>query len=107
MERATQRINELWGAILRLKTPAEARSFFGDLLTAEEIDDFAKRWQAARLLDAGVPYQQIQRETALSSRTVARISSWLKKGFGGYRLMLARLNTSHHTASPPHRRTAV
>lgn len=107
MERNAKRINELWEAVLRLKTSAEAGQFFGDLLTADEIDDFAKRWQAARLLDAGVPYQQIQRETALSSRTVARISSWLKEGFGGYRLMLARLGNSHHPASPPHRRSAV
>lgn len=98
----------LWDAILTLKTTSEARKFFGDLLTDDEITDVAKRWQVARMLNAGASYTLIQKETAMSTRTIARISSWLKEGFGGYRFMLDRMNAHHHTVHPPHRRlTAV
>lgn len=89
--------NELLKAILTLKTPQEARKFFRDLLTEDELVEFGKRWQAARMLDADVPYTNIVKKTGLSSRTIARISWWLEKGMGGYRLMLARV---HHHTSP-------
>ncbi len=106
---ATQREQELWTAVLSLKTPLECQKFFGDLLTADEVVDFAKRWQVARMLSAGVSYTVIQKETALSSRTIARISNWLKEGTGGYRLLLKRTDAtaSHHTVlASPRRRTA-
>ena len=39
------------------------------------------------MLDAGNSYREIEEQTGLSSRTIARISHWLKSGKGGYRLM--------------------
>ncbi len=104
MTTTVQTEQDLWKAILTLKTPAEAGKFFSDLLTKDEITDIAKRWQVARMLSAGDSYQTIQKETALSSRTIARISSWLKEGKGGYQLMLTRINDSHHSVLAPHRR---
>ena len=88
---------DLFQAILSLKSATEAEQFFGDLLTAEEIEEFSKRWQTAQLLDQKVPYTKIQAQTGLSSTTVARISRWLNTGKGGYRLILDR---SHHHTSP-------
>ena len=82
----------LFQAILSLKTKKEAESFFRDLLTAEEIIEFSKRWQTARLLYARVPYTQIQKQTGLSSRTIARISKWLNQGMNGYKTMM----NEHH-----------
>jgi len=102
----SSREQELWTAILSLKTPAECQKFFGDLLTSDEVIDIAKRWQVARMLFAGASYVTIQKETALSSRTIARISNWLKEGTGGYRLLLKRVTAvdSHHTVLAPRRR---
>lgn len=90
--------NELFKAILTLRTLREAKKFFRDLLTEDELLEFGKRWQAARMLDASVPYTAIVKKTGLSSRTVARISRWLTRGMGGYQLVLARLR--HHTPTP-------
>ena len=84
---------ELFRAILRLKNGKEAKDFFRDLLTEQEIIEFSLRWKAAKMLDAKVSYTKICKETGLSSRTVARISKWLNKGMGGYKLMLGNL---HH-----------
>ena len=102
--KATDRRQELWKAVLSLRNAYEADRFFGDLLTAEEIEDFAKRWQVARMLDSGASYVDIRKATDLSTRTIARISSWLKEGLGGYRLMLARLGDHHHALSAHSRR---
>jgi len=79
------------------KNQAEMKKFLRDLLTEAEINEFARRWQAAQMLDQKVPYSKIVQKTGLSSTTVARISKWLKNGAGGYRLLLAKLN--HHRNS--------
>lgn len=83
---------ELYKAILKLKTTNEAKRFFRDLLTIEEITEMSKRWQAARLLNQSQPYRQVAKKTGLSTTTVARVANWLKHGSGGYRLILDRLN---------------
>ena len=83
--------DELFRAILKLKNADEAKRFFRDLLTEPEILDFAERWKVARLLDKGVSYTEISRQVWMSSKTIARIQRWLKRGKGGYRLVLDRM----------------
>jgi TrpR-related protein YerC/YecD len=83
--------DELYHAILTLKTPDEAKAFFRDLLTETEIREITDRWKAARMLAAGIPYTRIIEETGLSSTTVARVAHWVKKGKGGYQLAINRI----------------
>lgn len=92
---------ELFKAILKLKNIKEAKNFFRDLLTEKEIIEFGNRWKAVGMLDKRVPYTKIEKETGLSSRTVARISKWLQNGKGGYGLILKRVNRNHKKKSPP------
>ena len=82
----------LIGAVLSLKNADEARRFLRDLLTENEIEEFARRFQAAMLLAEQRPYSQIERETGLSSTTVARVSKWLYGTEGGYRTVIDRLH---------------
>lgn len=91
-----QQTEELLQAILSLKGIDEAKRFFRDLLTENELNEFANRWKAAQLLDAKVSYSQIEKETGLSSTTVARIAKWLNGELGGYKLVLDKLK-HHHT----------
>jgi len=88
--------NSLFEAILFLKNLDEARSFFRDLLTEEEIKEFANRWLVAQMLTQKIPYSNIEKETGMSSTTIARISKWLNKGLDGYKLLLNRINFHHH-----------
>ena len=87
---STKEIEDLYTAILRLESLEECRRFFRDLLTEYEIKEFVKRWKAARMLANGIPYTQIEEETGLSTRTIARVGRWLKRGKGGYAMMLKR-----------------
>ena len=84
----------LFGAIFNLKHMDEAKKFFRDLLTEKEIKEFGQRWKVARMLAEGTIYTTISKETGMSSTTIARIHKWLKKGEGGYRLVLERLKRS-------------
>ncbi len=89
-----KKTKDLIKVILALKKENEAKIFFRDLLTEKEIIEFGNRWYAANMLSEKISYKDIEKETGLSSRTIARISKWLKTGKGGYRKMLKRLN--HH-----------
>lgn len=99
----------LYKAFLSLKNEEECKRFLRDLLTKQEIQEFTNRWKVARLLDARVQYKKIEKQTGMSSTTIARISKWLTKGMGGYRLILDKINNmnsqqtnikkEHHTPS--------
>ena len=83
--------DDLFRAILKLRTTEEAESFFRDLLTLEELEEAAKRWQVAQLVKEGIPYREIADEVGVSTATVTRVAHWLNSGTGGYRLLLSRL----------------
>jgi len=86
-----QDTDTLFEAILKLKNLDEARRFFRDLLTEKEIMEFGQRWKVARMLARRMRYTKIAQETGMSSTTIARVHKWLKKGMGGYKLILERL----------------
>lgn len=85
--------DELFKAILALKTVDESRAFFRDLLTMDEIAEFTNRFKIARMLDEKKrkPYWQIAQDAKTTTATVTRVAHWLKAGMGGYRLILNRL----------------
>ena len=85
-----QDTNSLFRVILDLDNLTEARNFFRDLLTKKELLEFAQRWKVAKMLSAGKAYVDIEKETGMSSTTIARIQRWLKSGMGGYKLMIKK-----------------
>ena len=96
----TPDVEALFEAILRLETLDEAERFFRDLCTLNELRDMAQRWAVVRLLDAGMHYAEISRETGASTATITRIASWLNHGEGGYRAVLDKLAAARE-AGPP------
>ena len=84
-------------AFLALKNNDEAQRFLRDLMTENEIEEFAKRLAAAQMLSDKIPYSTIAKTTGLSSTTVARVSKWLNGPLGGYKTILSRLH--HHDQS--------
>jgi TrpR-related protein YerC/YecD len=91
----SNKTDNLYEAILALKNQSEAKRFFRDLLTEGEILEFGSRWQAAQMLDKKKTYPEIIKSTGLSTRTIARISQWLKNGRGGYRIIINRFEKKH------------
>ena len=94
-----QKTKELIEVILAIKKEKEAKAFLRDLMTEKEIIELGNRWKAARMLSVNLSYPKIQKETGLSTRTIARISDWIKNGKGGYRTMINKVNIHHHNSS--------
>lgn len=88
----TRELRDLLETILELRTLEEAETLFRDLCTLNELETLSHRWEVARLLDEGLPYQEISRLTGASTATVTRVAHWLRHGEGGYRLALDRRN---------------
>ncbi|HWT40004.1 MAG TPA: YerC/YecD family TrpR-related protein [Dongiaceae bacterium] len=76
------------------------QNFLRDIMTEKEIDEIAARLQAASMLKVGKTYASIVKQTGLSSRTVARISDWLKNGAKGYDAALTIAEKHHIHLSP-------
>jgi TrpR-related protein YerC/YecD len=89
----TDEIKDLLKAVLSLQTLDEAERFFRDLCTLSELEAMAHRWQVAKLVDSGLPYQEVAREAHASTTTVTRVAHWLRHGEGGYRLAIDRRNS--------------
>lgn len=87
----------LYNSFLQLQTEDEVRRYLRDLLTTQEIEEFAERLAVANLLNQKLTYVEISKRTSMSSTTIARISKWLKNGRNGYKLVLSRMH--HHTST--------
>jgi TrpR-related protein YerC/YecD len=86
----TSETTDLFETIVALETPEEAGRFFRDLCTIGELEAMAHRWHAARLIDEGLPYLEVARQTGASTTTVTRVAHWLRHGENGYRQALDR-----------------
>ena len=78
-------------AILKLESKEDAYRFFEDVCTIAEMKSMAQRIEVARLLRAGVTYQEIAKETGASSATISRVNRALIYGADGYRRVLDAL----------------
>ncbi|MBP6084917.1 hypothetical protein KA517_01630 [Candidatus Gracilibacteria bacterium] len=87
---------KFYRAMLQLQTEKEVAAFFRDLLTLSEIDELSQRLEVATLLDQGKTQRVVAKLTDASIATVTRVNQWLKRGTGGYKLVLERLYNHRH-----------
>lgn len=85
-------LNELYESFIALDNDEECKMFFEDLLTTGEVEQFAQRLRAAKLLLQGKTYSQIIEETDISSATLSRVSNCVRRGKGGYKKIIAKMN---------------
>ena len=83
--------DDLFHAIASLQTAEECYAFFEDVCTNKEIMEIAQRLRVAKMLSQGISYQNISKETGVSTATISRVSKCLEYGNGGYRLAIDRM----------------
>ena len=98
------KIKQLFRALLSLKNEDEAARFCRDLLTLPEINELAARLSVAEKLSLGQTQRQVAAETDVSIATVTRVNQWLRRGMGGYNMIIPRIQKivathSHKTQS--------
>ena len=84
-------IDQLFEAVLTLKTVEDCYIFFDDLCTVNEIQSLSQRLEVARMLGKGSTYNQIEAETGASTATISRVKRCLNYGNDGYSMALGRL----------------
>lgn len=91
MKQEDKHIQQLYQAILQLKTMEEVYAFLDDVCTKKEVSDMAIRLEVARLLLEGKTYEQIEQQTTMSSATISRVNRCIQYGPKGYETVLDRL----------------
>ena len=84
----------LCAAVLALRSVEECRNFFRDLCTPAELQAMADRWAVVDLLEHGLPYREIHKQTGVSVTTIGRVARFLTAGNGGYRVVTERLRAA-------------
>ena len=84
-------VDQLFEAILTLKTVDECYKFFEDLCTAPELKAMSQRLHVAKMLHARHVYNDIVTETGASTATISRVNRSLNYGSDGYRIIFKRL----------------
>lgn len=82
--------SDLFEALSLIKTKEEAKIFFEDLCTPNELQALADRWRVIPLIKKGIPYRTIYEQTGVSVTTVGRVARCLSHGSGGYDLIFDR-----------------
>ncbi len=84
-------LDNLFRAILELKTVDECYSFFEDLCTISELKSMSQRMEVALMLRDKRVYTDIAEETGASTATISRVNRCINYGQDGYNLVIDRL----------------
>lgn len=87
-----ENVDELFRAILSLKTADECYRFFEDLCTVPELKAMSQRLAVARMLTQRHIYSDIVAETGASTATISRVNRSLNYGNDGYEMVFNRLS---------------
>lgn len=86
-----QNLEDLFSAILCLKTMDECYDFFEDLCTILELKSISQRLQVAKMLSEHHVYSDIVTKTGASTATISRVNRTLNYGSDGYKVVFERL----------------
>jgi TrpR-related protein YerC/YecD len=82
------KFDNLFEAVLALKSVEDCRKFFEDVCTIKELDAISQRLEVASLLSNGKNYQEVTALTGASTATISRVNKCLQYGKGGYGLVI-------------------
>ena len=91
--------DDLYKAVLKLKTEEEVYNFFQDLCTITELRSMEQRCEVAMLLNQGLIYNDILERTGASSATISRVNRSLSFGAGGYQVVFDRMREEQKEAA--------
>ncbi len=84
-------IFDLIHALVQTKTINDVALFLQDLLTLSEMKILSKRLRIAKLLLAGMTYQEIEENLHVSHGTIAKIAVWLSERGEGFRKTIQKI----------------
>lgn len=91
----SKELDELFEAILSLKTQEECYLFFEDLCTVAELGAIGQRYRVVQMLRDKNTCNAIAEKTGASTATISRVNKCLHYGTGGYQLVLDRMDSKN------------
>lgn len=88
---------DLFRLFASIESPEEAKLLLEDILTPQELESIAERWQEIQLLAKGMTQRDVAKKLGVSISKVTRGSRMLQYGSGGFELFLARLAKKTHS----------
>ncbi|MBI2446589.1 MAG: hypothetical protein HYV51_02080 [Parcubacteria group bacterium] len=82
----------LWTSIAAFKSRDEVKNFFKDLLSESEAIMLSRRIMIAKYLLEGMTYEEIRVRIKAGYDNIAKVHSWLIRGFGGYEKAIREFN---------------
>ena len=87
----TEAVDQLFDAILSLKTKEECYTFFEDVCTINELLSLSHRFEVAKMLREHRTYLEIAEKTGASTATISRVNRSLNYGNDGYDMVFERI----------------
>lgn len=88
----TAAVDNLFEAVLHLKSKEECYDFFEDLCTVNELLSLSQRFGVASMLRDKKTYLEIADKTGASTATISRVNRSLNYGNDGYDLVFERMD---------------
>ena len=85
-------VDQLFNAVLCLKTKEECYTFFEDLCTVNELLSLSQRFEVAAMLKSHKTYLEIAEKPGASTATISRVNRSLNYGNDGYNMIFERLS---------------
>ncbi len=83
---------KLCKSLAGLKKEKDVAVFLRDVATLSELTGMSERLLVAEMIQKGIPYRTINKETGVSTTTITRVAYWLHHGMGGYQLVLKHIH---------------
>lgn len=87
----TEAVDQLFDAILSLRSQEECYTFFEDVCTINELLSLSQRFEVAKMLREKKTYLEISEKTGASTATISRVNRSLSYGNDGYEMVFRRL----------------
>ena len=91
MPRDPHHYRQLYELFASVKDEKEAELLLQDILTPQELDSVAERWQLVQALASGMPQREIAKKLNISISKITRGSRMLQYGEGGFRHFLGKM----------------
>ena len=89
----TDAVDQLFEAILCLKSKEECYTFFEDVCTSNELLSLSQRFEVAKMLREKKTYLEISEKTGASTATISRVNRSLTYGNDGYEMVFQRMKS--------------
>ena len=83
-------VRDLYNLFAQVENVQEAKLLLNDILTLQELESLAERWQLIQSLHSGKPQREISKDLGISISKITRGSRMLQYGSGGFKHFLKK-----------------